>query len=757
MATRDGQRLGTPRRSSRISGRSETPDSRRALSPDLVEQMTPRRAGRAALATFRPIASGSTSVSVKQEDAPARFFVREESREPSYQPAILRGDQRSFNDARDANNSMSASLSLFSSEGDPTDNYQQEEQEVAQMQTAEQQRPAARATVTRRTSGQRKGRTSADNLLYKPTRDEEEDDDDDDVGSPSRSRRKIRASNSNSVSARLIGRIDNETWMTSTKRKGRRKSTNGVPGELEDDDSRETNEEEDAEAGSGKETRFDGVSDSESANDDDVLGEVALGNHILTARADKVPSQPEETNDPPALNRLWTAVASYTHSLILLLLKLPGLVSDSRPLQWLLAAAAVGFLARQFLGPSNLSKRAHYLFDDDVPGSSSSSIALSLDKENQRLRSELNRLTSRLDTLASSIDAQITSSLSSAAAKIQADADARHSTELNRLTASTKRTVSRLAQDELKSIQDSVSSSVELMLRDLDKKVNVQLKQRADDTEGKFLNKLEREVGRIAKYANDEVNARLGQAFDRTFVSELIEERLEKYSRDRTGRVDWAAVTSGGWVGEEGTVHRGYRLNSVWNVGRFLAQGRKVAIGEPIKAITPGVAGLGVGNCWMTGWDSWLQVNLIEPKVVDEVVVEHALPGMTRTAPRRILVWAHVDESDRHYFLQYRRSKADTQDEYLRTILPEPFYAAVPEEYKREGGAPLLLAHFEFQATGSTLQTFNLTEEAQVYPFGVKATRWQFVDGWAKNPPICVHRVRVHGSDWPVFADRLAD
>ncbi len=253
------------------------------------------------------MASGSTSISVKQEDAPARFFVREESREPSYQPAILRGDQRSFNDARDANNSMSASLSLFSSEGDPTDNYQQEEQEVAQMQTAEQQRPASRAAVTRRTSGQRKGRTSADNLLYKPTRDEEEDDDDDDdVGSPSRSRRKGRASNSNSVSARLIGRIDNETWMTSTKRKARRKSTNGVPGELEDDDSRETNEDEDAEAGSGKETRFDGVSDSESAADDDVLGEVALGNHILTARADKVPSRSEESNASTALNQLWT-------------------------------------------------------------------------------------------------------------------------------------------------------------------------------------------------------------------------------------------------------------------------------------------------------------------------------------------------------------------------------------------------------------------------------------------------------------------
>ncbi len=268
-------------------------------------------------------------------------------------------------------------------------------------------------------------------------------------------------------------------------------------------------------------------------------------------------------------------MASFTHSLAMLLLKLPGLVSDSRPLQWLLAAVAAAvawYFARQLLGPSNLSTRAPYLFDDDVPGSSSS-IALSLDKENQRLRSELTRLNSRLDTLASSIETQIASSLSSAAAKIQADADARQSTELNRLTASTKRTVSRLAQDELKSIQDSVSSSVELMLRDLDKKVNVQLKQRADDTEGKFLDKLEREVGRIAKYANDEVNARLGQAFDRTLSASWLRKVGEVFARS------YGEGGLGGcderWVGE-----RGGDDSSRVSVEQCLERGEVLGAGE---------------------------------------------------------------------------------------------------------------------------------------------------------------------------------
>lgn len=757
--------------------------------------MTPPAASlrtRQLLPSLQAVASGSNSnsISIKQEDASTKYYVRE----PSYQPSILRGDQRSFNDARDVNHSHSASLSLFSSDGDLSDNYQQVEQEMAQIQQAQQQIPASsRTVVTRRPSGQRKARTSKDNLPYRPTSDDDDDDDDDDIASPTRRVRRRR--NSNSLGAVDVGRIDNVRWMNAKSRKGRRKkSVNDAPNdaEEEEDDSRETNADEDAGAASGKETRFDGASDSADSDSDDADNQ----DHVFGASASapapdkrqtQRQAQPDEPAEPAAASvvvRLFQGLGTFLWRLAFLsttwLLKLPKRAWDKlgfelpsinanrvfAVLAGLLFAAAA-FQASQLFGRSNsLSDRFPMLLDDDVPGggsigsgsgsSNGHKLALSLDRENQRLRAELGRLTARLDKLSASIESQISSSLSSVAAKIQADAESRQSTEINRLTASTKRTVARLAQDELKSIQDSVSASVELMLRDLDKKINLQLKQRADDTEGKFLHKLEKEVASIAKYANDEVNARLGQAFDQTFLNELIEDKLEQYSRDRTGRVDWAAVTSGAWIAEEGTVHRGYRFNSVWNVGQFLAQGRKVPIGDPVKAITPG-ASLGTDNCWMTGWNSLLQVQLAEPKVVDQLVVEHPLPGMTRTAPRRIIVWAHVDESDRQYYLQYRRSKAATQEEYLRGLLSKPMLDAVPQEYRAEESAPLVLAHFEFKANGSTLQTFNLTEEAKVYPFGVHAVRWQFVDGWAHSPPICVHRVRVHGSEWPVFADRAVE
>lgn len=749
--------------------------------------MTPPAASlrsRQLLPNLQAVASGSNSnsMSIKQEDASTKYYVRE----PSYQPSLLRGDQRSFNDARDVNHSHSASLSLFSSDGDLSDNYQQVEQEMAQIQQAQQQAPSSRATASRRPSGQRKARTSKDNLPYRPQSDED-DDDDDDIASPTRRVRRGRNSNSNSLTAYDLGRIDNVRWMSAKSKRGRRKKTvNGVSIDAEEDDSRETNADEDAGAASGKETRFDGASDSADSDEGQDDDSDYAQDHVFAASASPPPEKqstqpphPDEPGTGSVVGRLLQGLASLLWRLVILastwLLKVPKRVWDkfgfetprvttNRALAVLAGFlfAITAFQASQLFGRSNsLSDRFPMLLDDDVPGGSSSSgnhrsLALSLDRENQRLRAELQRLTARLDTLSTSIDSQISSSLSSAAAKIQAEAESRQSTEINRLTASTKRTVARLAQDELKSIQDSVSSSVELMLRDLDKKINLQLKQRADDTEGKFFHKLEKEVTRIAKYANDEVNARLGQAFDQTFLSELIDDKLEQYSRDRTGRMDWAAVTSGAWVAEEGTVHRGYRFNSVWNVGQFLAQGRKVPIGDPVKAITPG-ASLGADNCWMTGWNSLLQVQLAEPKVVDQLAVEHPLPGMTRTAPRRVIVWAHVDESDRQFYLQYRHSKAKTQREYLSSLLPQPFLDAVPQEYHAEESAPLILAHFEFKANGSTLQTFNLTEEAQVYPFGVHAVRWQFVDGWAKSPPICVHRVRVHGSEWPVFAEKLAD
>ncbi|TKY86653.1 hypothetical protein EX895_004293 [Sporisorium graminicola] len=803
MASRNVGR-GTSRRSPRISGRSEAPDafrvatpSRRALSPELVEQMTPPAASlrtRQLLSNLQAAASGSNSnsISIKQEDSSTKYYVRE----PSYQPSLLRGDQRSFNDTRDANHSHSASLSLFSSEGDLSDNYQQEEQEAAHFQRAQQAQqhiPESRAVVSRRSSGQRKARTSKDNLPYRPQSDDD-DDDDDQVASPTRRARRGRNSNSNSLTAYDLGRIDNVRWMNAKSKKGRRKKgVNGVSyDDGEEDDSRENNADDDARAASGKETRFDDASDSADSEqeqeqhhfyvDDDVAQDHFFVAPTPPPHKQRQPAQSDEPREPPVrtrVGRFLRGLGSFLWRLVVFsltwVLKLPKIawdkigselphVTTNRAFAVLagLLFAAAAFQASQLFGRSGgLSDRFPMLLDDDVPGSNSGigsnvhSLALSLDRENQRLRAELNRLTARLDSLSASIDSQISSSLSSAASKIQAEAESRQSTEINRITASTKRTIARLAQDELKSIQESVSNSVELMLRDLDKKTNMQLKQRADDTEGKFFNKLEKEVASIAKYANDEVNARLGQAFDRTFLSELIDGKLEQYSRDRTGRVDWAAVTSGAWVAEEGTVHRGFRFNSVWNVGQFLAQGRKVPIGDPVKAITPG-AGLGADNCWMTGWNSLLQVQLAEPKVIDQLVVEHPLPGMTRTAPRRIVVWAHVDESDRKYYLQYRRSKAKTQQEYLGAILPQPLLDAVPQEYRAEESAPMILAHFEFKANGSTLQTFNLTEEAQVYPFGVHAVRWQFVDGWAKSPPICVHRVRVHGSRWPVLGEKGA-
>ncbi|SPO24668.1 uncharacterized protein UTRI_01634_B [Ustilago trichophora] len=788
MSSRNGAR-GAPRRSPRISARSETPDThnatiastptRRALSPPTVEHMTsPAQSTRTnpSLASLRAFAGGSASVGIKQEDISTSFFVRAPSDQsrltspPTYQPTLLRGDQRGFNDSRDA-----TSLSIFSSEDDVTDSYQQEEREVAQLQDSDQQQqqPAPRINGARKISGQRKARPSLDDRPYRPGSEEEEDDDD--IRSPTRSRRK-KGRISDSLGAYEQGRIANATWMSGNAKRRARKSGGGARDSHDANDGGDSvmdpGEDDDAGAASGKETRFDGASDS--GNDDEDENENGDDDHTPLTFADKdelpLARQPRGRS---VVVRLLSALLSFIFSIIFMtiafLIKVPKRAWNAlgrdvskallQGLTFAIAVLAAAYLFQNFGDLNGLSARLPSLTPayDDVPGSSpghSRSATLALDRENQRLRAELTRLTARIDTLSSSIESQISSSLSSAAAKIQADADTRQSTELNRLTASTKRTISRLAQDELKSIQDSVSSSVELMLRDLDKKVNTQLKQRADDTEGRFFIKLEEEVGRIAKYANDEVNARLGQAFDQTFLSELIEERLETYSRDRTGKIDWAAVTSGAWIAEEGTVHKGYRYNSVWNVGKFLAQGRKVAIGEPVKAITPG-AGLGGDNCWMTGWNSMLQVNLAEPKVVDDVVVEHPLPGMIRTAPRRILVWGIVDPSDRQYYQQYRRTKASTQSEYFEQLLPEPFHAAIPQEYQKE--APLLLGFFEFKSTGSTLQTFNLTEEARAYPFGVEAVRWQFVDGWAKTPPICVHRVRVHGSAWPVFADKLVD
>ncbi|SNX83420.1 uncharacterized protein MEPE_02127 [Melanopsichium pennsylvanicum] len=780
------------RRSPRISGRSETPDARslalastpsrtRAPSPDMIDQqLTPSAASpRIRSPPLYNLSRNLAATSIKQEESiSSSFYIREPSNSsrmtspaPTYQPAILRGDQRSFHDPREAANaSLSTSLSIFSSEGDPNDNYQNEEREVAQFQQQQEEatNASSRLNGVRRVSGQRKARTSLEDRPYRPGSDVDEDDDD--IGSPTRRRRRRgRGRDSDSLGAFEQGRIANATWMAAASKKSRgRKSGYAVRASEEvnnDEHGVQINhDEEDAGATSGKETRFDGASDS-----DDNHADIA-SNFFIDKDESRLVEQPKPLS---VIKGFFSGIAKLLSSVVFWLLtkliRLPKRAWNSlgrdasksllNSLIFAIGAVVFSYLLQILLdSPSGLSARLTFLtpaHDDDVPGNPSrSSLVLGLDRENQRLRSELERLNSRLDTLSSSIESQISSSLTSASAKIAADTSERQTSELDRIQASTKRTISRMAQQELQSIQDSVSSSVELMLRDLDSKVNSRLKQRADETENKFLNRLEKEVSRIAKYANDQVNVRLGQAFDETFLSSVIENRLERYSRDRTGKVDWASVTSGAWLVEQGTVHKGFRYNSVWDVAKFLAQGRKVAIGDPVKAITPG-AELGRGDCWMTGWGSMLHVKLAETKVVDELVVEHALPGMARTAPRRIMVWGYVDDEDEKYYLEYRKSKAQTQDEYLKQLMPEPFYNAIPHEYKEneEGGAPLLLGFFEFKPSGSTLQTFNLTQEARAYAYGVKSVRWQFVDGWSTSPPICVYRIRVHGSDWRVIGD----
>ena len=703
------------------------------------------------LYNLQSLSSGSTSTIIKQEDASTSYYVREPSLQsrltsPPYQPNILRGDQRSFNDSREINNS--ASLSIFSSEGDLTDNYQQEERVVEQLQNNQQEMP--RPGGIRRISGQqRKGRMSADNLAYRPGSDDE-DEDDDNIRSPTRRRKKGRNSNSNSLGAFDRGRIDNATWMIKGgKRVRRRKSGgNGAQGEEEDDENAFTPEysEDDAGAASGKETRFDGASDNSESDEDEDPTPLMIN--------DKPDSQHKKAKGRSVITQLFSSLAfllatifkTFINQIGKLLKRawtslgrdmLHGIVFS---LGALLLASTVYYIVPHLTKPTTRLS-PHPSLSDDLPN-----LSQTLSRENAYLRSELSRLTNRLDTLSSSIESRISSSLS----QISSESTTRQNTELSRLTSSTKRSITRMAETELKNIQESVSSSVELLLRDLDKRINSQLNSRADDTESKFFSKLESEVSRIAKYANDEVNSRLGQAFDQNFLAELIDEKLEVFAQDRTGKIDWASVTSGGWVEEGGTVHRGFRYNSVWNVGRFLGEGRKVAIGEPVKAITPGMG----SGCWMTGWNSFLQIRLAEPKVIEELVIEHPLPSMRKFAPRRILVWGIVDESDRQYYAQYRRSQSKSTEEYFKELLPEAYFKAIPEEYKKEDNAPLLLGYHEFNTTASTLQKINLTEEAQAYPYGVEAVRWQFVDGWGKSPPICVERVRVHGGDWPVFANK---
>ncbi|PWZ00808.1 hypothetical protein BCV70DRAFT_160658 [Testicularia cyperi] len=790
---RNGQ---TPvRRSPRISGRSETPMDRegsmsvrgtpRLASPEVIEQMTPpMNPSSRFLQTRAGPSYNFSTMAIKQEDASmngglSSYFLREQSQSQSvgspsglasppsaFGSRLLRGAQFGlFDDQQNGN----ASASIFSSaSSERTASYHQEEQMAEQLQSQDQHREA---NGRRRVSGPRKGRPSLDAQPYKPTRSEEEDDDDDDVRPGPRRRRK----STKSGPQMRQGEDDNHIWMgKARKRRARRSNGNSVeaaePGsedddqnDVDDDDDDDEGELSDAGGTSRKETRIDTYPAPDAYAAEDGL-HFAPNESLLQGR-------PGKEDDILPRHSLLRSLAAALVSFVLAILRFTlGTVSRA-PLRLL---RGLGSVAHQYklrdiaLTTAAIVTTLSALYIATQSGSTLSSSdgilsrpsgssglprwSLSDDDENKRLRAEIERLHAKIESLPSQLDSRLNTRMTEVEAKLLAETAARKEAEFNKLLSNAKRQVSRLAQDELRAIQDNVSNSVELMLRELNKKVDDQLKKRADATQDEFFSHLDKEIAKITSYANAEVNSKLKQSFDETFLTSLIHESLETYSRDRTGKFDYAAVTSGAVLDQEGTVHRGYRYNSIWNLRNYLAQGRKVAIGSPIKAITPG-AELGADNCWMTGWNSILQVNLSSTKVIDEVVLEHPLPGMLRTAPRRVIVWGLVDESDRQYYQHFRRMGGRDPSQYIQELLPEPFAAAIPHEYRLPNGdMPLILSHFEFKADGSTLQTFNTTEEAQFYPYGIEAVRVQFIDGWAAHPPICVHRVRLHGSQWPVFA-----
>lgn len=705
----------------------------RLASPDLIEQLTtPVAQSTRIFASRAPAPFSLNAVAIKQEEgslsnAASRYFVREPSIDsnsvsvtsPSFpRSQLLRGAQFGLHD-----DEVSASASIFSSSGSShsASHYQNEEQLASQLQVQQQQQTNGH----RRTSGQRKSRPSQDDLPYTP-RTSDLEDNDDDIGNHLPRRRQSKSSWPNM----RAGQDDNSIWMRS-KRKPKRNSrtSNGTTAALHPQDGSLSHDEADD---SGKETHWDAGSQAYQ-QDTQYDGQ----SHHTMAKEQRAATK-ARSNLAPTLRHVAQSTLHALKHLAAILFRLSW-----RDL--LLSVLAISFLFSALYiarSPTHTSGSA------DLPGPSWTSPAT---PSHKKLEAEISRLTSRLDSLPSQFESQLATRVKQVETRLQAENEARNQAETQRIMQSAKRQVSRLAQEELANIQNSVANSVELMLGQLNRKVDEQLKKRADATQDEFFSHLDKEIRKITQYANDEVNIRLKQSFDETYLSKLINESLETYSQDRTGKVDYASITSGAVLDERGTVHRGYRLNSVWNLPTFLAQGRKVAIGDPIKAITPG-ASLGQDDCWMTGWNSMLQVNLSSTRVVDQVVLEHPLPGMARTAPRRVIVWGIVDESDRQYYQQFRQLQETNLDTYLSTLLPSAFHQAVPTEYRSSlESMPLLLSYFEFMANGSTLQTFNTTEEAQYYPHGIEAVRFQFIDGWAQYPPICVHRVRLHGSQWPIF------
>lgn len=296
---------------------------------------------------------------------------------------------------------------------------------------------------------------------------------------------------------------------------------------------------------------------------------------------------------------------------------------------------------------------------------------------------------------------------------VHSEVDGQLTREVNEGAILSKKTFAEALERELRSLSHKVTQST-----------SEQLAHLSHELESK-LSKFKHSTG--SQEASKSIKISTAKGEDVTsLVNTLIDEALNKYSKDVLARPDFALYTAGGRVIPSLT-SPSYEIRPSTFTGSLLARltGSGVIRGKsPVTALHPDIS---TGQCWaLNGPTGQLGILLSRRIYPTDVTVEHASKEVAldvSSAPRNFEVWGIVSDSN------------DLQR----------LSSVIAEEVEQQGNMlKLVTSTYDINASNN-IQTFELDSRIQVLKIPISAIVFKILDNHGNGNLSCLYRVRVGG------------
>lgn len=297
---------------------------------------------------------------------------------------------------------------------------------------------------------------------------------------------------------------------------------------------------------------------------------------------------------------------------------------------------------------------------------------------------------------------------------VHGEIDGHLSKEINEGAILSKKSFAEALERELRALSHKFTTSTTEQIAHLSHEVESKLSKIKHSTAGG-------ESVKSAKISNAKGDDLTG------LVNTLIDEALNKYSKDILAKPDFALYTAGGRVIPSLT-SPSYEIRPSTYTGSFLSKltGSGVIRGKsPVTALHPDIS---TGQCWpINGRSGQLGILLSRRIYPTDITVEHASKEVAidvSSAPKNFQVWGIV---------------ADLRD--MERVAAAPAH----EEIEIQGNTIKLLSSTYDINASHNIQTFEIDSALQEMKIPISAVIFKILNNHGNDNLTCLYRVRVGG------------